>query len=154
MAPWRERIVRSAEGWLGTPWHHRARVRGAGVDCGQLLIAAYVEAGLVADVETGPYRVDHMLHHDDEAFLRIVERFLSPLPPGDLPQPGDVAVWRFGRCYSHGAIVTAWPGIIHAFRPERMVTRGDGTAGILARERLPEGGTAPRPVKFYTWDTP
>ena len=32
-----------------------------------------------------------------------------------LPGPGDVAVFRFGRTFSHGAIVTDWPRLIHAY---------------------------------------
>src|SRR5690349_11447583 len=40
--PWRARLLDEARTWLLTPWHHNARVRGAGVDCGQLLIACYV----------------------------------------------------------------------------------------------------------------
>lgn len=150
--PWRLAVCAAAAGWLGVPWHHRARVPGVGVDCGQLLIAAYAEPGLIASFEPARYSVDHMLHSDREDFLAIVERFMDPLPPGAAPQAADVAVYRFGRCFSHGAIVDAagWPSIIHAFRPERRVTRGDGAAGILARERLPGGGSAPRPVRLYT----
>lgn len=147
----RAAVVAAAARWIGTPWHHRARVLGAGVDCGQLLIAAYAEAGLIEPFDPGPYRVDHMLHSEREEFLAIVERFMRRLPDGEAPQPADVAVYRFGRCHSHGAIVEAWPAIIHAFRPERMVTRGDGAGGILARERLPGGGSEPRPVRFYTF---
>jgi cell wall-associated NlpC family hydrolase len=29
--------------------------------------------------------------------------------------PGDIVLYRFGRCISHGAIVLAWPQIIHAY---------------------------------------
>jgi len=31
------------------------------------------------------------------------------------PQRGDVAVFRFGRCFAHGAIVIDWPRLIHAW---------------------------------------
>ena len=33
----------------------------------------------------------------------------------DTPLPGDVIVYRYGRCVSHGALVVAWPQIIHAY---------------------------------------
>ncbi len=38
-------------------------------------------------------------------------------------QPGDVAVFRFGRCYSHGGVVTAAAPltIVHAYKPARRV---------------------------------
>lgn len=29
----RESIVKGAHGWLGTPYHHRASLKGAGTDC-------------------------------------------------------------------------------------------------------------------------
>jgi NlpC/P60 family putative phage cell wall peptidase len=29
----REAIVKAARGWLGTPYHHQASVKGAGSDC-------------------------------------------------------------------------------------------------------------------------
>jgi NlpC/P60 family putative phage cell wall peptidase len=29
----RESIVKAARGWLGTPYHHQASVKGAGADC-------------------------------------------------------------------------------------------------------------------------
>lgn len=147
MEPWRARIIAAAEGWLRTPWHHNARVKGAGVDCGQLLIGVYADAGLVPAFSTGPYSIDHMLHSADERFLGFVTAHLDET---QTPGPGDVAVWQYGQCFSHGAIVVDWPRIIHAHRPERMVVWGDGTAGALGRWHRPQGGSEPRPVRFFT----
>ncbi len=49
----------------------------------------------------------------------------DPLPSGEREQvqPGDVAVFRFGRCYSHGGVVTAAAPltIVHAYKPARCV---------------------------------
>jgi cell wall-associated NlpC family hydrolase len=33
----RAAVVREAESWIGTPFHHAARVKGAGIDCLMLL---------------------------------------------------------------------------------------------------------------------
>lgn len=147
MQPWRQAIVDEAMTWLRTPWMHAARVRGAGVDCGQLIIATYIGAGLVPHFETGPYPHDWMLHQEGERYLGWVEQYLDPV---DTPQPGDVAAWRFGRCFSHGAIVVDWPFIIHAYRPERAVVYGDASKGPLARQHLPAGGSMARAVRFYS----
>lgn len=133
----RQAVVAAAERWLRTPWQHNAKVLGAGVDCGQLIIAAYAEAGLIEDVETGSYAADFMLHRNEERFLEWVEKYLDRV---DAPLPGDVAVWRIGKCFSHGAIVTAWPKIIHAYRRERMVVYGDGVRSDLGH----------RVVRFYS----
>lgn len=47
-------VIESAKAWLGTPWHHMARVRGAGVDCAQLLMATYSDAGVIEPFEFEP----------------------------------------------------------------------------------------------------
>lgn len=147
MEAWRQRIIDEAKTWLRTPWHHNARVKGAGVDCGQLIIACYIDAGLVPHFETGDYSPDWMLHQSEERYLGWVEKYLDPV---DTPRPGDVCAWRFGHCFSHGAVVLDWPNVIHAFRSERAVVYGDAFNGPLAREHLPEGGSAPRQMKFYS----
>ena len=147
MDAWRSAVIAEAETWLKTPWHHNARVRGAGVDCGQHIIGSYIGAGLVEHFETGAYPADWMLHQAQERYLEWVERYLDPV---DAPLPGDVAAWRYGHCFSHGAIVVEWPLIIHAYRPEGMVVYGDATKGALAREHLKAGGSAPRAVRFFT----
>jgi len=144
---WRDRIITAARSWLGTRWHHNARVKGAGVDCGQFLIACYIEAGLVADFETGQYPADWMIHQDGERFLGWVLQYLDEVAA---PLPGDVAVWKYGLCYSHGAIVVDWPQIIHAYRREAGVVLGDATKGEVAREHQPGGGSEPREVRFFS----
>jgi cell wall-associated NlpC family hydrolase len=55
------------------------------------------------------------------------------------PSPGDIALFRFGRTYSHGAIVTEWPRLIHAYWQIGVVP-GDATQAPLRG----------RSVKFFT----
>lgn len=137
----RANVCTLARRWLGTPWHHQARVQGAGVDCAQLLIAVYAEAGLLAAFDPGNYAIDHMLHSEREAFRGWCDRFARPV---DVPQQGDVVLWRFGKTYSHGGIVINWPGeVIHAFRPFGGVCITPSNASRLAG----------RDVVFYSfWD--
>jgi cell wall-associated NlpC family hydrolase len=141
MEAFRAALVDQARSWLLTPWHHNACLKGehgGGVDCGQLIKACYVDAGLVPDFEIGQYPRDWHLHRSEERYLGWVEDRLDRTAS---PLPGDVAVWKFGRCFSHGAIVVEWPTIIHAYLLERKVCYGDGTAGQLG---------PPREVRFYT----
>ena len=42
----RAAVVAEAKAWLGTPYHHRAKLKGVGVDCAQLPIAIYAAVGL------------------------------------------------------------------------------------------------------------
>ena len=136
MEKWRQDVIDEARTWLRTPWHHNQSAKGAGVDCAQLIKACYVNTQLVLPFQTGYYPVDWMLHREDDRFLSWLGKYADQVND---PQPGDAAVWRYGRAFSHGAIVTGWPKIIHAYRPERMVVEGDASRGPLAE----------RPVVFY-----
>jgi cell wall-associated NlpC family hydrolase len=134
MDAWRIRVVEEAEKWLATPWMHNQGILGAGVDCARFLKAVYVGAGLVEDFDLGPYSSDFMLHRSEELFLAGIDRHMVRT---GTPMPGDVAIWKFGHCYSHGGIVVAWPIIIHAYARERCVTWGDASKPELAhREPL------------------
>lgn len=129
-----ESVVTAVRSWIATPYHHRARVKGVGVDCGQLIIAAHVEAGLVPDFDTGFYTPDWHLHRYEDRYLEFVERHLARFDSAEasinqriaedtifeLPA-GAVVVFRVGRTYSHGAMVTQWPLIAHAYQPSGIV---------------------------------
>ena len=108
-------VVAEARKWVLTPYHFEGDVLGAGVDCGMLLVRVFVDLGLVPPFDPRPYPPDWMLHQDEEKYLGWVYQACAPV---ETPQPGDIALFRFGRCYSHGGIVTAANpvAIIHAFR--------------------------------------
>jgi NlpC/P60 family putative phage cell wall peptidase len=108
----RARVVEIARGWLATPYHHAGRVKGVGVDCAQLLIEVFADAGLIERFDPGPYPMDWACHRDDERFLGFVQRFARET---DRPLPGDVLVFRYFRCFSHGAIVVDDELMIHAY---------------------------------------
>ncbi|WP_321914822.1 C40 family peptidase [Paraburkholderia sp. J11-2] len=128
----RESIVACARTWLRTPWHHAARVRGAGVDCVQFVNCVYHEA-LGTPLVDVDYTPDQYLHHGQEVLLEYLSRLSRPVHAA---LPGDVVVYRFGRAMSHAGIVVRWPEIIHASRPDAAVVLADGEGGYLAdRER-------------------
>lgn len=109
----RDEILRAARDWIGTPYHHRARIKGAGCDCLMLIVEAYTAAGLLPQgLEIPDYAPDIMFHKDDHSYLEAV---LSYCEEVDTPRPGDIAMWRFGKTYSHAAIVSGWPSVIHAY---------------------------------------
>lgn len=138
----RRRLLAAAERWIGTPYHHAARIHGVATDCVNLLCSVYEEAGLTGYVDPGFYRPDWMLHRGEELFLMgVLEAHLHEVP---CTLPGDVALFRYGRCYSHGAIVVEWPRLIHAFAGLGVVW-GDAT-----KHPLLGGASQPRRVKFYS----
>lgn len=115
----RGRVVVEARAWLGTPYHHHARLQGIGVDCAHLLAAVFEAGGLVPPQELGNYSPQWHLHHSEELYLQALQRAgARRLPFGSPVQPGDVLVWRFGRTYSHGGIAVtggADPEVVHAY---------------------------------------
>lgn len=121
-------VLAEARSWLGTPYHHHARVKGAGVDCAQILIAVFAACGLIPEIDTGDYPPDWMLHRDEERYLGFVRRYAAEV---EAPAPGDLVLYRVGRCYAHAGIVVDWPVIIHAVRREGVVL-ADGAQGFLA----------------------
>ncbi|HLG86264.1 MAG TPA: NlpC/P60 family protein [Alphaproteobacteria bacterium] len=126
-------VVRAARSWIGTPYHHAARVKGVGVDCAMLLAAAYEEAGLVSPIAFERYSPGWMLHRDAERLLAVIETRTWPAQePG---APGDLLVYRFGRAFAHGAIVVEWPVIIHAVQRAGVILDKVDGAQLRGRER-------------------
>ena len=153
----RQAIVAEARSWIGTPYLHQGRVKGVGVDCAMLLLEVYERARQIphlelADVVADPgtqiakYPPDWMLHRDEERYLEIVERFARRIEARQ-PQDGDIALYRWGRTISHGAIVDRWPRIIHAYSRTGRVEYGEGDRGEVGGPG-PDG--KPRLVGFWS----
>jgi len=128
--------------WLRTPWMHRGRVKGVGVDCAQFVIKAYADAGVIADFDTGEYPRDWHIHRDEERFLTFVPRFAREIELAQIG-PGDLVLCKIGRVFSHGVIVVDWPLGIHAAVNEGCVTLCDleHDVGLI-------GG----PRKYFTYE--
>lgn len=115
----RDEIVLEAFSWLRTPYHHQAHIKGVGVDCVWFLIEVYKSVGLVAaDFDPGNYAGEWYFHQSEEIYLKGVIAHAQRI---ETPQPGDVAMYTFGRCASHGAVVVAEGYVIHANRQARNV---------------------------------
>jgi cell wall-associated NlpC family hydrolase len=110
----RAAVVAEARSWLATPYHNCADIKGAGVDCGMLLVRVFCDLGLVAPFDPRPYAPDWHLHRDAERYLGWVRSWCGEVSD---PAPGDLVVFKYGRCYSHGGIVTESDPltIVHAF---------------------------------------
>lgn len=141
-----------ARSWLGTPYHHRGRVKGAGVDCAMFPLEVYREAGLIPDLEIPYYPQDWMMHRSEEVYLDIVLQVAAEVS-GDRLQgtencpttcslspvtcfPGDFVLYHFGRTWSHGAIVFEWPLIIHAVVHRGVIlSDGENEGMLVGRKR-------------------
>jgi cell wall-associated NlpC family hydrolase len=136
----RAAVVAEALTWVGTRYHHEGGVKHAGVDCGMLLVRVYTDAGIVDVPDPRPYQRDHMMRSDNELYAGIVQscgavEFAGP------PGPGDIALWKFGRAYSHGAIVLDWPRVIHAHAKMR---------GVVVENAEQLASMSARPVRLFT----
>ena len=132
----RDGVCRIARSWLGTPYHHMGRVRGAGVDCAMFPLEVYCEAGLIGDIEVPYYPADWMLHRSEEIYLHIVQECATeltalPATAGGSVLPGDFVLYRFGRCFAHGAIVIEWPTVIHAVNGKGVILSDGEREGFL-----------------------
>lgn len=116
----RRAVVREARSWVRTPYHQQGDIKGGDVDCGMLLVRVFVDTGLCAPFDPRPYADDWYLHRSEERYLGFIFDRAKEVAA---PLPGDVMVFRYGRCYAHGGIVTvASPlTIIHAFQPALVV---------------------------------
>lgn len=137
----RAAVVAEARSWIGTPYHHRGRVKGAGVDCAMLPAEVYAACGLIPRLDVEYYPPDWHMHRSAQRYLERVMEYAEEVAD---PLPGDMAMYFYGQAFAHGAIVIGWPGIIHAVL-NAQVMEDDGTAPHLALGK----GRAVRDHKFY-----
>ena len=103
------------------------------MDCINLLVAVYSSVGLIEPVELDYYPIDWHMHRDEQRFLAGLVEYCDPLPEGEAPLPGDIAMFQYGRHAAHGAIVLDWPVVIHAWSDEGRVTTTEADRGPLGK---------------------
>jgi hypothetical protein len=141
----RVEIITEAFSWIGTPFVDCACVKGRGgaVDCAMLLRECYVKTGRLEDFDPRPYPPRWHVHKDEERFLDWLIRLGAK--ETSTPKLADIVVWKFGRTYSHGAILVNSQEVVHAYY----------AAGMTMMNRLDEPvlgvqvNNKPRPVKFF-----
>jgi cell wall-associated NlpC family hydrolase len=136
----------AAESWLRTPFHPRARIKGAGVDCVQLAAAIYLELGAIPDVPFPHYTMDGGTHLTESLVISYVEGLgcfqrIEPRwgkPPssqvkqckscgpaaGPLPRftvgeffAGDFLGFQIGKVVHHCGVFLGGSRFIHTFKP-------------------------------------
>jgi NlpC/P60 family putative phage cell wall peptidase len=145
----REAVVAEARSWLGTPYHHAARLKGVGCDCLTLIAEVFARTRLVPPVELPHYPPDWYLHHGVERYVEGVLRHAAEVPGP--PRPGDLVLWRFGRAFSHGGIAVAWPLVVHAYVGHRVRLEDASKAAWLTH--VGEGGAErgrERPRRYFS----
>lgn len=123
--------------WLLTPYHHHGRVKGVGVDCAQILCAVYEACGLIPHIEPS-YPADWHLHRSEELYQGWLSEYGRKLE-GEQPRAGDIALFRFGRTFSHGGIVMEDGMVLHSYLDRGVILT-----------RLDEEPLQGRSVQFWT----
>ncbi|HEV7276151.1 MAG TPA: NlpC/P60 family protein [Devosiaceae bacterium] len=112
MRPAAEEVVAAARAWLGTPYRHRASVRGAGCDCLGLLRGVWRSLYGSEPLPVPNYRADARDHAG--SLQRAAERLLVAVE--GTPQAGDVVLFRLrpGAPPRHCGIIVGPLRFIHA----------------------------------------
>lgn len=133
----RKAVWAEAMTWEGTPYHHRANLKGVGADCARFPLEVYITCGILERFEPGAYSPQWHLHKMAELYLDVVRKHARPIPRAEAAM-GDFGVWRYGNTFSHGAIIGSPPEIIHATIRGRCVHLGnmDRDDDLLTREAL------------------
>ena len=124
----RSAVVAEALSWAGTPYHHAQAVKGRGIDCAMSLIEWFAIPGVIERFDPRPYPPAWFLHRDEERFLAGIESYAVRLADGAEPLPADLALYRFGRCVAHGAVIVDETFVVHACAIAKRVERRERSA--------------------------
>jgi hypothetical protein len=127
----REEVVAETRSWIKTPYHKAGRIKGAGVDCGTLLLCVFIWAGFISEEaieifnKICPVHQDWWCHAEDEKYTKLVIRHATRVLTGISYQtldakPGSIVVTHHSSSsprFNHGGIVTRWPKLCHAVEP-------------------------------------
>ncbi len=139
----RQAVVAEALSWLGTPYAHRQRLKGVGVDCAQLPLAVYAAAGVIGEADVGAYAAQWHLHRGEELYLRHLQALGGREIARGEALAGDFAIWRYGRTFSHGAILVGQGAqVVHACRG----------LGVLLGDIGADEDLRTRPMRLFTLD--
>ncbi len=110
----RRAVVTETRSWIGTPYNSGQDVKGAGVDCGMILVRVFDAVGLLPQgLDPRPYPAQWAIHQREEMYLGWLKKFGREIDEG-AAGPGDVVAMLFGLVFGHAAIITSWPMVVHA----------------------------------------
>ncbi len=154
IAEQRRLAVEEALTWIKTPYLSGQMVKGAGCDCLTLLAGTFINAKLVEPFVVPRYSADWFYNQSEETYLNGLLDYCVEQPEDYKPLPGDALLWKFGKCYSHGALVVEWPIIIHAYVGRTCgrdnIDRSIYLQAMKRKYGLKHEGLQPRPMKVFT----
>ncbi len=143
----RARVAAEARSWIGTSYHHMGTLKArrdpagkivdkGGVDCATLLACVYADAGVIPPVTVPYYPPDWHMHRSAERYMATVLDHATEIEENQALM-GDVVLYRFGRAFSHGAIIVdpGWPQIVHSRWRANIVHEDRGDIGEWADQK-------------------
>jgi NlpC/P60 family putative phage cell wall peptidase len=111
-----ERVIAAARGWLGTPYHDQASVRGVGCDCLGLVRGVWREVVGPEPLALPPYSRDWGETGSREPLAGAAQQVMAELPLTAVA-PGALILFRMraGAIAKHCGIVTASDRFVHAY---------------------------------------
>lgn len=137
---WRAYVEVEARTWLGTPYMHKGRVKGVGVDCGGLVYEIF-NSFLPLPAFPQNYEPDWAVHRENELYMDFIMPFVVEVPK---PVAGGIILVKYGKNMSHAAICTSRNTFIHAW--------GRNQVGHVVESKLNTfvyGQGKPRPFKAF-----
>lgn len=104
----REKLVKEAKEWLGTPWMHHQALKKVGCDCVGFLSSISRNAGF----ELPPFE-NHGYYPVNDELKKYLDKFLYLSGSIDNIEKGDVLLFKFTGVNSHVGVATEI-GVIHA----------------------------------------
>ena len=115
-------VIAAARGWLGTPYHDQASVRGVGCDCLGLVRGVWRELRGPEPMPIPPYSRDWGETGTREALAEAARRVMLEIPVANLA-PGALLLFRMraGAVAKHCGIVAVPDRFIHAYERTGVV---------------------------------
>jgi NlpC/P60 family putative phage cell wall peptidase len=117
-----EQVIAAARGWLGTPYHDQASVRGVGCDCLGLVRGVWRELHGPEPLPIPPYSRDWGETGSREPLAEAARLVMIELPTSGAV-PGALLLFRMraGAVAKHCGIVTEADRFIHAYERSGVV---------------------------------
>ena len=115
-------VISAARGWLGTPYHDQASLRGVGCDCLGLIRGAWRELYGAEPLPLPPYGRDWGETGSREPLAEAARRVMPEIAVTGL-EPGTLILFRMraGAVAKHCGIVSAPDRFIHAYERTGVV---------------------------------
>ncbi len=113
-------IIAQARTWIGTPYHHQARLKGVGCDCLGLVVGVASELKLTD--ETGKLlssfdQTNYSTQPDGQLLTGKLQALLNEIPIAD-KAPGDLALFKIDGNPQHMGLLSDFEGgigVIHSY---------------------------------------